>query len=276
MADASTTSVTSVEVLSGSSGSPNVAQTYPYVFTDGITDYFTVTYSYGVSANAEGQILDAPVLFTRADAPFVLKIFTTETVTQEYPANSLSVSFYNDADQGLLLGADPALSFLDGVLIVWSDSASLHSSATGTWALEDDGTYSFSLEMQFDQALTRFPAVTSDTNADTIYERTRSSVWDGYLSFIMNIATEITVTNVTLTGWSIPFNTGWLGHPAERGRPVWDHITGLPTFAQDCSESGFYPGLWTEPKSWDAEEPRNIQPVELPDTEGELDDDFPQ
>ena len=223
------------------------------------SDIVGATFSYGVNLNAEGQNLNPPVPFTISDEPFYLKLYTSEVPPR--PAYDVNIGARWEAAYGLYNGQ-----------LVWISTTMVLGD--GVWAVEDDGTFSITEEIFFD---TIYSASGSTKNQATMYDKVRSTIWDGYLQFsIATTSGTVPITNVTLSGWSVPFNTGWEGHTAYEGRPVWDMKTGLPTFAQDCTEDGYYYGIWTAANSWDADYPPNLQPVELPDSEGEIDDDYPQ
>lgn len=104
--------------------------------------------------------------------------------------------------------------------------------------------------------------------------------WNGRQNFAIRVdtsglgATQNVGFDGTLTLYRAPFNTG-IQSGRRNDRMAMDMRTGVPSFAGDLIEDGYRPGIWTRPENYDPPDPRDIQPVQLPETEGEVFDEVP-
>lgn len=100
---------------------------------------------------------------------------------------------------------------------------------------------------------------------------------DGFMNLSVYIYTGNGTVNVSpaLLVTEYPAFTGVDGHGVDRGRPVRDMKTGLPTHVDQLVEDGYHPGVWTAGGQWDPPDPRDERPTPMPPDEGAWEDDVP-
>jgi hypothetical protein len=247
-------------------GSQEGEQSYPFV----LGSYFQM-YDFELNFDSErGLPLDAPNFFTRAAGGlyFTLTLETTETSA---PTDWALYWINEEAPDAWVEGQTaPTLTNSNRVLIAENISSTY-------WSLNSNGS-TWDLAYPVD-----FNTVTGTRPPISVQNTTRSTRWNGLLQFQFSSAAGATVivrdpeayNRGFLQGQYVYHYTGWENRPAERGRPVPDMRTGMPSFAEDLIEDDYTPGIWTSAKQWDPDDPRDVRPVEFPADEGVKKDDVP-
>ena len=157
------------------------------------------------------------------------------------------------------------------------DIETAFTSASSNWVL-NGSTYDLVFSLDFNTTYGSRPPISM------AYYMSQPD-WTGHLALTLvnNTGTGFSVLVAAgedfnrgyLLGQYVPQFTGWSGHPPERGRPMRDMKTGAPTFTGDVQEDGYLPGIWTQAKSWDPDDPRHHTLTNFPSNESQPDDDVP-
>lgn len=233
---------------------------------------YTQTYDFEPRTDAAGNLVEDRVYFSSAPQG---RYFTWTVATDlTSPRGDLQLEYRYDPEFPLWSsGYYPGISAEVGAVVLDADIT-----ASSSYWVENGSTYDLVFNLDLN-------SVIGDTFTGTsIMRLVNERLWNGRLALLLtnlsassfNVQFDMsTYSRGSLDGWYVPANTGWAGATVDSGRPINDMKTGLPTTADAVSEDGYYHGIWTQAKSYDAEDPRNIRSVEFPPDEGVRKDDVP-
>ena len=234
-------------------------------------DVYSQVYDFEIEYDAErGLSIDQRNFYTQASQSLYFRLTLPTNLTS--PVSTLSV-FYHTSPTHELWGTS-ALPYPDASQD--TDAQAIDDpilSSSTAWVL-NGSTYDLVIDLDFN---TRY----GSRPEESIQKLTKDREWNGYLVLTFPSAAQawqLTTSNFDrgfLQGQYVPFYSGWDGHPAERGRPTTDMKMGTPAFAEDLSEDGYFPGIWTGSQSWDPIDPRDIRTAEASSEEGRRKDDVP-
>jgi hypothetical protein len=242
--------------------------------------YYAQIYDFGISLDSERSLPLSPnVFFTSAAQSLyfrnVMRTTNTDTDNDITNANELlSIGFVDDSAPELW-SASNLPSNADVVTI----EANMEAPGEFFVLSENGVQYDINIPLDFNTEYDSRPARSIKTVlSGHDWNGRLAFAWENSFGFAPTI--EVTVEpeeyeNGFLAGQYVPFTTGWLDHPASRGRPVNDMKTGLPAFAEDLVEDQYVHGIWTSGEQWDPDDPRNIRQVRFPRDEGTKKDDVP-
>jgi len=255
-------------------------QTFNVFGTGGLggPHYYAQIYDFGVSLDSERSLPLSPnVFFTSAAQSLYFRNvmrLTYGTDQIELADELVGIGFVNDSAPELWsasnLPSDSDIVTIEGLM-----------DAPGEFFVLSDNGFNYDINIPLD-----FNTQYDSRPAKSIQTVLAGHNWNGRLAFAwlnsnaFNPVIEVTVEpdeydNGFLAGQYVPFTTGWLDHPASRGRPVNDMRTGFPAFAGDLVEDQYLHGIWTSSDQWDPDDPRNIREVRFPRDEGAKKDDVP-
>ena len=149
--------------------------------------------------------------------------------------------------------------------------------ASTDWTLVSGTTYLATLNIDFNADYTN---VAGATLRGPVNRTVKHPNWTGNLYVQVDntgtqAASRFTLTAATFTSVDTAEFGAWTDAPAHLGRTIRDQRTGLPTGSFEMLEDGFLPGVWVSARQRDGDDPRNVRPTDLPNTEGEVGDDVP-